>query len=172
MCIVTLSAVIPRMPIAVSRAPGDVALTCVWDGAQISQVEPSAATTTVAFIGYGMAASFAGEAGLPKFRRDLDTFLKETRVKSYNSRSAVRVVLFKFVQDGRPALGEVRGEPAVREVVCDEVHAVQIANAALGQRREVAVPRLELAPGEGTHPRWSLDVVVGHGKRRSCVLRE
>ena len=37
---------------------------------QIAETKP-----TVAFIGYGMAASFAGEAGLPKFKEDYDRLL-------------------------------------------------------------------------------------------------
>ena len=37
---------------------------------QIEEARP-----TVAFIGYGMAASFAGEAGLPKFKADYDRLL-------------------------------------------------------------------------------------------------
>ena len=37
---------------------------------QIEETKP-----TVAFIGYGMAASFAGEAGLPKFKEDYNRLL-------------------------------------------------------------------------------------------------
>ncbi len=38
---------------------------------QITETKP-----TVAFIGYGMAASFAGEAGLPKFKEDYNRLLE------------------------------------------------------------------------------------------------
>jgi len=48
----------------------------------------------VIFAFFGFNESFAGDAGLPKFKRDLDTFIKETRAKSYNGKGAPRLVLF------------------------------------------------------------------------------
>jgi glucose/arabinose dehydrogenase len=49
------------------------------------------ADVVLAFFGYG--ESFAGEAGLDKFRKDLDGFIKHTREQKYNGESAPRLVL-------------------------------------------------------------------------------
>src|SRR4029079_6516139 len=46
----------------------------------------------VAFFGYN--ESFAGEAGLPKFKQDLDEWIKHTLAQKYNGKSAPRIVLF------------------------------------------------------------------------------
>ena len=45
-----------------------------------------------AFFGYN--ESFAGEAGLAKFKADLETFIKHTRGQKYNGKSAPKLVLF------------------------------------------------------------------------------
>jgi putative heme-binding domain-containing protein len=49
----------------------------------------------LAFFGYN--ESFAGEKGLPKFKRDLDTFVQHTLAQKYNGKSAPRLVLFSPV---------------------------------------------------------------------------
>src|SRR5205814_6350049 len=38
--------------------------------------------------------SFAGEAGLDKFKKDLDDFIKHTLEQKYNGKTAPRLVLF------------------------------------------------------------------------------
>ena len=43
---------------------------------------------------YGFNESFKGEAGLVKFKQDLDKFLKETKAKNYSGKGAPRLVLF------------------------------------------------------------------------------
>lgn len=48
----------------------------------------------VVFAFFGYNESFAGEAGLEKFRADLRDFLKHAREQKYNGESAPRVVLF------------------------------------------------------------------------------
>jgi len=48
----------------------------------------------VIFAFYGFNESFAGQAGLPKFRQDLAHFLQSTRTNHYNGKSAPRIVLF------------------------------------------------------------------------------
>ncbi|HEX2852199.1 MAG TPA: PVC-type heme-binding CxxCH protein [Opitutaceae bacterium] len=53
------------------------------------------ADTVFAFFGFN--ESFAGPDGLPKFKADLAAFLRETRAKNYNGRSAPRIVLFSPV---------------------------------------------------------------------------
>lgn len=46
----------------------------------------------LAFFGYN--ESFAGDAGLDKFKRDLDSFVKHTLGQKYNGKNAPRLVLF------------------------------------------------------------------------------
>ncbi len=48
----------------------------------------------VVFAFFGYNESFAGPAGLPQFKADLEKFLRETRAKKYNGLAAPRVVLF------------------------------------------------------------------------------
>ncbi|MBU6402978.1 MAG: dehydrogenase, partial [Verrucomicrobia bacterium] len=48
----------------------------------------------VIFAFYGFNEAFQGPAGLDKFKRDLDRFLKETKAKNYSGKGAPRVVLF------------------------------------------------------------------------------
>lgn len=48
----------------------------------------------VIFAFFGYNESFAGEAGLSKFKDDLDKFIKHTLAQKYNGHSAPRLVLF------------------------------------------------------------------------------
>src|SRR5438105_3583397 len=48
----------------------------------------------VIFAFFGYNESFAGEAGLPKFKADLDAFIKHTLAQKYNGKTAPRLVLF------------------------------------------------------------------------------
>ena len=48
----------------------------------------------VVFAFFGFNESFAGPDGLPKFKEELATFLRETRAKNYNGLAAPRLVLF------------------------------------------------------------------------------
>jgi putative heme-binding domain-containing protein len=48
----------------------------------------------VVFAFFGYNESFAGAEGLPKFKQDLDQFLKHTLSQKYNGKSPPRVVLF------------------------------------------------------------------------------
>ena len=50
--------------------------------------------TNVVFAFFGYNESFAGEAGLPKFKQDLDAFLKHTLEQKYDGANAPRIVLF------------------------------------------------------------------------------
>ena len=50
--------------------------------------------TTVVFAFFGYNESFAGEAGLPQFRQDLEAFLTATLTQKYDGASPPRVVLF------------------------------------------------------------------------------
>jgi glucose/arabinose dehydrogenase len=50
------------------------------------------ADVVLAFFGFN--ESFKGEAGLDKFKQDLDKFLKNTKAKNYSGKGAPRIVLF------------------------------------------------------------------------------
>jgi hypothetical protein len=49
----------------------------------------------VIFAFFGYNESFAGEAGLPKFKQDLAEWIKHTLEQKYNGKSAPRLVLFR-----------------------------------------------------------------------------
>lgn len=48
----------------------------------------------VVFAFFGFNESFRGPAGLPRFKEELDRFLRETRAKNYNGLGPPRIVLF------------------------------------------------------------------------------
>lgn len=48
----------------------------------------------VIFAFYGNNESFKGYEGLDEFKKNLDTFLKETKAKNYSGKAAPRIVLF------------------------------------------------------------------------------
>ena len=48
----------------------------------------------VVFAFFGFNESFKGQEGLPQFKADVDRFLKETKARRYNGKSAPRIVLF------------------------------------------------------------------------------
>ncbi len=50
--------------------------------------------TDVVFAFFGYNESFGGDAGLPKFKANLDSFVKHTLKQKYNGKSAPRLVLF------------------------------------------------------------------------------
>ena len=57
------------------------------------------------FAFYGSNESFAGEAGLPQFRENVDAFIKHTLSQKYNGKSAPQLILFS------PIAHEFLGDP-------------------------------------------------------------
>lgn len=55
----------------------------------------------VVFAFFGWDESFQGPAGLEKFRKDLATFLQETKKKNYSGKDPARVVLFSPIAEER-----------------------------------------------------------------------
>ena len=53
----------------------------------------AAQKTDLIFACFGLNESFAGEAGLEKFERDLDTFLTELQMGKFNGKTLPRIVL-------------------------------------------------------------------------------
>lgn len=61
-------------------------------GSQDDWLTRTQADVVFAFFGYN--ESFAGEAGLPKFREDLKRFIEHTRNQKYNGQTPPRLVIF------------------------------------------------------------------------------
>jgi putative heme-binding domain-containing protein len=62
-------------------------------GVRENRFETTGTKADVIFAFFGYNESFAGEAGLPKFRQDLDDFVKHALAQKYNGKSAPRLVL-------------------------------------------------------------------------------
>src|SRR6266498_3142966 len=57
----------------------------------------------VIFAMFGFNESFQGQAGLDKFRQDLDKFIKDTLKQDYSGKGALRLVLFSpIAQEKHP----------------------------------------------------------------------
>ncbi|HLH56117.1 MAG TPA: PVC-type heme-binding CxxCH protein [Verrucomicrobiae bacterium] len=69
-----------------------VRMRCENFGSTGDWLERTKATCVFAFFGYN--ESFAGPAGLDKFKSDLDAFLSETRHKKYNGAVTPNIVVF------------------------------------------------------------------------------
>ncbi len=63
-------------------------------GVRDNRFETTNTRADVVFAFFGYNESFAGQAGLDKFKKDLDTFIKHTLEQKYNGKSAPRLVLF------------------------------------------------------------------------------
>lgn len=74
-------------------------------GADANRFELTNTNADVIFAFFGYNESFAGEAGLPKFKQDLDAFIKHTLSQKYNGKSAPKLVLFS------PIAHEDLGDP-------------------------------------------------------------
>src|SRR4051794_41967242 len=59
-----------------------------------NRFEKTGTKADVLFAFFGYNESWAGEAGLPKFKTDLEAFIKHTLAQKYNGKSAPRLVLF------------------------------------------------------------------------------
>jgi putative heme-binding domain-containing protein len=64
------------------------------DHVRKNRFELTETKANVIFAFFGYNESFAGEAGLPKFKADLNAFIKHTLSQRYNGKSPPRLVLF------------------------------------------------------------------------------
>jgi putative heme-binding domain-containing protein len=71
--------------------PGKLSST---DQVRKNRFETTNTKADVIFAFFGYNESFAGEAGLPKFKQDLESFIKHTLAQRYNGKSAPHLVLF------------------------------------------------------------------------------
>ena len=81
---------------------------------------------------FGFNESFQGEAGLPKFKQDLDKYLKETLAKNYSDRGTVRIVLFS------PIANEQHVDPSFPDPAVNnanlQLYTVAMAEVAASNR--------------------------------------
>ena len=59
-----------------------------------NRLEKTNTHADVIFAFFGYNESYAGEAGLPKFKQDLESFIKHTLAQKYNGRGAPKLVVF------------------------------------------------------------------------------
>ena len=67
----------------------------------------------IIFAFYGYNESFAGEAGLPKFKNDVKEFIEHTKGQKYNGRSAPKLVLFSPIAQELLADPNLPGRDAI-----------------------------------------------------------
>jgi putative heme-binding domain-containing protein len=63
-------------------------------GVRDNRFETTNTKADVVFAFFGYNESFAGQAGLDKFKKDLEGFIKNTLAQKYNGKTAPRLVLF------------------------------------------------------------------------------
>lgn len=92
----------------------------------------------VVFAFYGFNESFAGEAGLPAFRRSLARFVDDTTRSSFGGGQPVRVVLFT------PIANERHVDPAFPDPARNNGNLARYAAAIADVARDKAVPCVDL----------------------------
>ena len=103
----------------------------------------------VVFAFFGYNESFAGEEGLPQFRRELDDFIKHTLEQKYNGESAPTLVLFS---------------PTARENLNDKTSVIESTVGGLETVNQ------NVPDGRG-HEELTLDLHAGHAGSRSGQQR-
>ncbi|GJM20621.1 MAG: hypothetical protein DHS20C15_05360 [Planctomycetota bacterium] len=109
----------------------------------------------VIFAFWGFNESFAGEAGLPKFRADLAAYIEHTRAQRYNGESAPRLVLFS------PAKFEDTKDPLLPERAAENARLGHYAAAMRDVAVEAGVPFVDLlglSVYDQTNPTVSVEV--------------
>ncbi|MBI3881015.1 MAG: HEAT repeat domain-containing protein [Verrucomicrobia bacterium] len=92
----------------------------------------------VIFAFFGFNESFAGDAGLAKFKGDLGTFLKETAGKNYSGKGAPRVVLFG------PLAAEKSSDPNLPDPTASNANLQKYSAAMAEVAKAAGVPFVEL----------------------------
>lgn len=97
----------------------------------------------VIFAFFGFNESFQGKAGLPKFKADLDSFLKTTLTKNYSGKGNPRIVLFS------PIANERTQDPNFPDPKANNVNIRLYAEAMAEVARDNGVPFVDLfAPSQ------------------------
>jgi len=92
----------------------------------------------VIFAFFGFNESFQGREGLPKFRADLNKFLKETSAKNYSGKGPVRIVLFS------PIANEKHQDPNLPDPAANNANLREYAEAMREVANANSVPFVDL----------------------------
>jgi glucose/arabinose dehydrogenase/azurin len=92
----------------------------------------------VIFAFFGFNESFKGQAGLEKFKTDLDTFLKTALTKNYSGKGHPRIVLFS------PIANERTQDPNFPDPTANNAQIAQYAEAMAQVARNNGVPFVDL----------------------------
>jgi glucose/arabinose dehydrogenase len=111
----------------------------------------------VIFAFYGYNESFAGEAGLAKFKSDVDAFIKHTLGQKYNGKSAPQLVLFspiaqEFIADSNLPSKEVVAATNAR------IKTYSAAMAEVAKANNVAFVDLQEATAGDREPGKTLTI--------------
>jgi len=87
---------------------------------------------------YGFNESFAGDAGLDKFKQDLDKFLKDTTAKNYSGKGAPRIVIFS------PVANEKLKDPNQPDPAANNINLKQYTTAMAEVAKANDVPFVDL----------------------------
>jgi len=93
----------------------------------------------VIFAFFGFNESFAGPAGLDKFKKDLDTFLKNTQGEKYDGSSPPKIVLFSSI-----AQEKIASDPNLPDNVQNNQNIKLYTDAAAQVARDNAVTYVDL----------------------------
>ncbi len=105
-------------------------------GSRDEWLKRTKADVIVAF--YGFNESFAGDAGLEKFKQDLDKFLKATKAVNYNDKGAPRLVLFS------PIANEKLADPNQPDPAANNANLQKYTAAMAEVAQANAVPFVDL----------------------------
>ena len=101
----------------------------LWTSVRENRFELTNTKADVIFAFYGYNESFAGEAGLAKFKENVAGFIKHTLEQKYNGKSAPRLVLFS------PIAHEFIDSPNLpsKEVVAASNARLKMYSQAMGE---------------------------------------
>jgi putative heme-binding domain-containing protein len=92
----------------------------------------------VVFAFFGYNESFSGEAGLPKFRKDLEAFIKDTTGKTFGAKGKARLVLFS------PIAHENLKSPRLPDGAANNARIASYATAMAELAKANGVPFVDL----------------------------
>jgi putative heme-binding domain-containing protein len=102
------------------------------DAVPANRFERTDTRADVIFAFFGYNESFAGPAGLDKFKKDFDNFIKHTLSKHYNGKSAPRLVLFSPIAHEPPKGRDLPDGRANNERI--ELYTAAMAEVAKANR--------------------------------------
>lgn len=92
----------------------------------------------VIFAFFGFNESFKGDAGLDKFKQDLDKFVKDTKTKNYSGKGAPRLILFS------PIANEKLNDPNLPDPTANNANLQKYTAVMAGVAKANDVPFVDL----------------------------